>query len=585
LEGSEAVIKSAFNAMMHPARKQMRLGMRLIQKQLITEAQLQSALEYQEKNGCFLGEALLELGYLTIEVLAPQLEATTGAPFVHLSETLVDGQVARYIPEQMARAKMVLPFHEQGDMLCVAFVDPLDLTTADELRVRLKRRIVPYLAMRSDLFEAFDRVFGHTYKTQGVLDNISEQVSATTEIQVEEGNDKEAYSDGDEAPIVRLVSSILDDAVLSGTSDIHIEPQEEFVRIRFRQDGLLYEHNTLPRSHAAAMNRRLKILGHMNIAERRRPQDGRFTYQASNGEEFDLRVSILPVIYGEKIVMRVLRKTVHLATLDKLGFNGYQRKVFEKFIHHPHGIILVTGPTGSGKSTTLYAALNQINDSTRNISTIEDPVEYNLAGINQIQVNHTVGLNFAAGLRTLMRQDPDVVMVGEIRDKETAETAIQAALTGHLVFSTLHTNDAPSTIVRLQNMGIESFLVSSALLGALGQRLLRTNCANCKEPYEGDPAILDGLGIPYPKDRPLTLYRGVGCARCGGRGMKGRTAVYEIMTMSDTLRKLVLEKRSGKELFDCAVKEGMVTMQDAAAQKMLEGSVPLDEIIRVLYSE
>lgn len=577
------MIKSAFNAVLNPSRKQMRLGMRLIQKQLITEQQLQAALEYQEKQNCFLGEALLELNFLTIEVLAPQLEATTGAPFVHLAETLVDGQVARYIPEQMARAKMVLPFHEQADMLCVAFVDPLDLTTADELRVRLKKRIVPYLAMRSDLFEAFERVYGHSYKTASVLEQIHDQ-HPTAEMSTGEENDKESFSDGDEAPIVRLVNSILDDAVLSGTSDIHIEPQEDHVRVRFRQDGILYEHNILPRNHAAAVNRRLKILGHMNIAERRRPQDGRFTYQASNNDEFDLRVSMLPVIYGEKVVMRVLRKSVHMATLDKLGFNPLQRSIFEKFIHHPHGIILVTGPTGSGKSTTLYAALNQINDSTRNISTIEDPVEYNLKGINQIQVNHTVGLNFAAGLRTLMRQDPDVIMVGEIRDKETAETAIQAALTGHLVFSTLHTNDAPSTVVRLQNMGIESFLISSALLGALGQRLMRTICPHCKESYPGDRSVLEGLGIQYPADRPVTLWRGAGCSRCGGRGMKGRTAVYELMPVTDALRNMVLEKRSGAELYQCAVREGMVTMQQAAAQKVIEGSVPLEEIIRVLYS-
>ena len=265
-------------------------------------------------------------------------------------------------------------------------------------------------------------------------------------------------------------------------------------------------------------------------------------------------------------------------------FRSTQRTIFEKFIHHPHGIILVTGPTGSGKSTTLYAALNQINDSTRNISTIEDPVEYNLKGINQIQVNHTVGLNFAAGLRTLMRQDPDVIMVGEIRDKETAETAIQAALTGHLVFSTLHTNDAPSTVVRLQNMGIESFLISSALLGALGQRLMRTICPHCKESYPGDRSVLEGLGIQYPTDRPVTLWRGAGCSRCGGRGMKGRTAVYELMPVSDNLRNMILEKRSGSELYACAMRDGMVTMQQAAAQKVIEGSVPLDEIIRVLYS-
>jgi len=556
--------------------------MRLVQSGLITESQLQTALEKQASSGQFLGETLYELGLITIESLAPHLEATTGAPFVRLTDTLVDGQVARYIPEQMARTKLILPFYEQGDMIHVAFADPLDLTTADELRARLKKRIIPYLAMSRDLQEAYDRIFGNNFKTQSVIEEMG---SNSDDGNGTEGMDKESYNDSDDAPVVRLVTSILDDAVLSGTSDIHIEPQEETVRVRFRQDGLLYEHNVFQRNHLASMVRRVKILGHMNIAERRRPQDGRFTYVASNNEEFDLRVSILPVIFGEKIVMRVLRKTNNLTTIEKLGFNPEQKRVFNKFIHHPHGIVLVTGPTGSGKSTTLYAALSQINDSTRNISTIEDPVEYNFAGINQIQVNHQVGLNFSAGLRTLMRQDPDVIMVGEIRDKETAETAIQAALTGHLVFSTLHTNDAPSTIVRLQNMGIEPFLISSALLGALGQRLLRTICPNCKESYVGDRMVLEQLGVRYQEgDIPL-MWRGVGCQRCGGRGMKGRTGVYEMMPVTDGIRNLILDRRSGTELYQQAMKDGMITMGQSAAEKIRLGQVTADEVVRVLYSE
>jgi len=575
------LIKSALNSIMQPQRKQTRLGMRLVQSGLISETQLHTALEKQAASGQFLGETLLDLGLITIESLAPHLEATTGAPFVRLTDTLVDGQVARYIPEQMARTKLILPFYEQGEMIHVAFADPLDLTTADELRARLKKRIIPYLAMSADLNEAFDRVFGNNLKTQTVVDEISsEEIHSAAE-----GMDKESYNDSDEAPVVRLVTSILDDAVLSGTSDIHIEPQEETVRVRFRQDGLLYEANVFQRSHLASMVRRIKIMGHMNIAERRRPQDGRFTYVASNNEEFDLRVSVLPVIYGEKIVMRVLRKTNNLTTIEKLGFNADQRRIFSKLIHHPHGIVLVTGPTGSGKSTTLYAALNQINDSTSNISTIEDPVEYNFAGINQIQVNHQVGLNFSAGLRTLMRQDPDVIMVGEIRDKETAETAIQAALTGHLVFSTLHTNDAPSTIVRLQNMGIEPFLIASALLGALGQRLLRTICPYCKESYLGDRALMEQVGIRVSEGDSALLWRGIGCQRCGGRGMKGRTGIYEMMNVTDAIRHLILERRSGNELYDQAVKDGMTTLSQAAVEKVRLGQVSMDEVVRVLFSE
>ncbi len=576
------MIKSALNSIMQPQRKQTRLGMRLVQSGLISETQLHTALEKQAATGWFLGETLLELGLITIESLAPHLEATTGAPFVRLTETLVDGQVARYIPEQMARTKLILPFYEQGDMIHVAFADPLDLTTADELRARLKKRIIPYLAMSQDMNEAFDRIFGNSFKTQTVVDEISLDTQGGN---TAEGMDKESYNDSDDAPVVRLVTSILDDAVLSGTSDIHIEPQEETVRVRFRQDGLLYEANVFQRHHLASMVRRIKIMGHMNIAERRRPQDGRFTYVASNNEEFDLRVSVLPVIFGEKIVMRVLRKTNNLTTIEKLGFTPDQKRTFNKLIHHPHGIVLVTGPTGSGKSTTLYAALSQINDSTSNISTIEDPVEYNFAGINQIQVNHQVGLNFSAGLRTLMRQDPDVIMVGEIRDKETAETAIQAALTGHLVFSTLHTNDAPSTIVRLQNMGIEPFLIASALLGALGQRLLRTICPNCKESYVGDRALMEQLGIHIAMGETPLLWRGIGCQRCGGRGMKGRTGVYEMMNVTDAIRHLILERRSGNELYDQAVKDGMITMAQSASEKVRVGQVTMDEVVRVLFSE
>lgn len=389
----------------------------------------------------------------------------------------------------------------------------------------------------------------------------------------------------EDAPIVRLVNGLIQDAIAGGVSDIHIEPQETMVRVRFRQDGLLYDQMTLPRGHYAAVISRIKILAHMNIAERRRPQDGRFVIHGENGEVYDLRVSTIPVIYGEKVVMRLLKKTGILTSPDKLGLLPEQQAIFDRMTRQAYGILLVTGPTGSGKTTTLYSILNRINQTERNISTIEDPVEYHLNGVNQMQVMPQIGITFASGLRALMRQDPDVIMVGEIRDKETAETAIQAALTGHLVLSTLHTNDAPGAIVRLQNMGIEPFLISSALIGVIGQRLVRTICPHCREVFPPPPGLLDSLGIRLPNGFRPVLARGTGCPRCGGRGMRGRTALFELMPMSETLRQMALQQRPGSDLQRQARLEGMITMREAGLRRVVEGLTTPDELSRVLAVE
>ena len=555
------------------------LGERLVAQGLISERQLTQALEYQQETHTFLGQALVSLGFLTMAAVGPILEETSGFPYVDLSSTEIDMEAARLIPEALARERRIMLFAATENTARVAMMDPLNLTLVDELRGRLNRRILPYVVFETDLIDAVGRVYDIRQRTQKVLDEIADVPSADPELSVDT-----LIGMAEDAPIVRLVNSLIQSAVSSGASDLHVEPQEKSVRIRFRQDGVLYEQATIPRQHLAAVASRIKIMAQMNIAERRRPQDGRIAFRASSGQQYDLRVSSMPMIYGEKIVMRVLAKNSSFSNSATLGFYPLQKAIFERFIRQAHGLMLVTGPTGSGKSTTLFAALNQINDSTRNINTVEDPVEYNVPGVNQMQVNSQIGVTFAAGLRTLLRQDPDVVMVGEIRDKETAEMAVQAALTGHLVLSTLHTNSAAGALTRLLNMGIEPFLITSSLIGTIGQRLLRTICPHCREPAPTDPIKLGLLGIPADKI-PDTLPLGRGCEKCGGRGMKGRTAVYELMPMTDTIRELLMKGAPTETIHQQAVSAGMITMRSAGLEKVLDGQITPDELLRVLFSE
>jgi type IV pilus assembly protein PilB len=559
--------------------RKRRLGELLVTDGIITEEQLSQATEHQQRTNCFLGQAIVTLGFATPAQVGDYIEEALGFPYIDLSTANIDTEVARSLSEALARKKLLLPFAVDEDAVHVAMADPLDLAVVDDLRARLNRRVHPFVAFENDLREAIGRVYDPKLKTQSVIDEIT-LPDVDPELSVDA-----LLGMAEDAPIVRLVNSIIQSAISSGASDIHIEPQENAVRVRFRQDGLLYEQALIPRHHLAAVVSRIKIMGQMNIAERRRPQDGRIVYREENGNQFDLRVSIMPVMYGEKIVMRLLAKSGSFGNVNKLGFFPEQRELFDRFIHRPHGIMLVTGPTGSGKSTTLFAALNQINDSTRNINTVEDPVEYNLPGVNQMQVNPQIGVTFAAGLRTLLRQDPDVVMVGEIRDRETAEIAIQAALTGHLVLSTLHTNDAAGALTRLQNMGVEPFLISSAITGVIGQRLLRMVCPNCKEMVPASRAVVDGLGIKSDNPSSIQIASGRGCAKCGGRGMKGRTAVYEIMPMTDRLKEMVLNGDSSAHFKTQAIAEGMLTMKDAGIKKVLMGQTTPDEVLRVLCAE
>ena len=558
-----------------------RLGEQLVNNQVISEGQLEQALQYQQETGLFLGEALLALDLVSPTVLGQYLEQVTGFPFVDLADSSIDIELARSIPENVCRRKMALPFGERDNKVMVAMIDPLDLAAVDDLRARLDRPITPGLVLEPDLQDALNRIYDVRHKAQSVLEEIDEEGSASErDLSVDE-----LVGMAEDAPIVRLVNSIISAAISSGASDIHIEPTEKNVRVRCRQDGLLYDQMTFPRRHLAAVVSRIKIMSHLNIAERRRPQDGRFVARDDGNREFDMRVSIMPLIFGEKICMRVLEKSSSYGDPNKLGLFPEQQEIFEHFIRRPHGIILVTGHTGSGKSTTLYSALTRINDSTLNINTVEDPVEYHLVGLNQMQVNPKIGVTFATGLRTLVRQDPDVIMVGEIRDLETAEVAIQAALTGHLVLSTLHTNDAPGAMIRLQNMGVEPFLISSAVIGVIAQRLLRTVCPHCKQTSPASSAVVEAFGLPATEADSPVLASGAGCSKCGGRGMKGRTAVYEIMPMSEKLRDMVLRRESSAQIRGHAISEGMLTMREAGIRKALMGQTTLEEVTRVLFSE
>ncbi len=557
------------------------LGEQLVADGLLTTEQLQEARARQTQTRQRLGETLLQMGCVAAPVLGRYIEAATKCRFVELSDWPIEADAARLAGEPRARRLHALPIADRGEDIIVAMSDPLDLGAIDELSALLNRHITPVLAFDNDLNDAINRIFNVNGRAQAILREISESaVIPGMDADFGESED-ELMRSAEDAPVVKLVSNIIASAVSSDASDIHIEPGEDCIRIRYRIDGLLYEQMNIPVNYRSAIASRIKIMGRMNIAERRRPQDGRILYKNS-GRENDLRVSIMPTIYGEKVVIRILERNKKQTNLEQMGFFPEQFKVFDQFIRRPHGMILVTGPTGSGKSTTLQAGLFRINNPNINISTVEDPVEYMIPGVNHTQVDAKIGVTFASGLRTLVRQDPDIIMVGEIRDRETAEIAIQAALTGHLVLSTLHTNDAPGAISRLTNMGVEPFLIASALQCVIAQRLVRTVCANCREDIPASDATLDALGLPRTEGFATMLAQGRGCQKCNNRGMKGRTAVYEVMPMSDELRDLTLRRESSATLFDTAVRQGMKTMKEAGVRKVVLGVTTLEEVGRVL---
>ncbi|CAM4433444.1 ATPase, T2SS/T4P/T4SS family [Paenibacillus phoenicis] len=546
-----------------------RLGELLLESGIITEQQLQAALEEQQRTRKKLGDVLLAQGVLTEHQLIEVLEFQLGIPHVTLSRFQIDTKLSQVIPEQMARRYQVLPIRVDGRKLMVAMADPLDLFIIDDLRMSTGFTIEPAIISRGELQRGIARLYG-------LQDSMNEMIkdlgAGTAQIEVED-----AVIQGEESPVVRLVQQMIEQAVRLGASDIHVDPMETQLAIRYRIDGQLRNERTIPKSMQGVIIARLKILGNLNIAERRLPQDGRIKMLV-DGQTIDIRLSSLPTVHGEKIVMRLLDLAEGVKGLDKLGMTEQTLSLFRRMIEKQHGMVLLTGPTGSGKTTTLYSALQHLNREETNIITVEDPVEYTLDGVNQMQVHPAAGLTFARGLRSILRQDPNIIMVGEIRDLETAEIAIRASLTGHLVFSTLHTNDAVSTVVRLRDMGIEPYLIASSLIGIVAQRLVRCICPDCKTAYTPDRQemiYLERLGIQTDK-----LYRGNGCGTCGKTGYRGRMAVHEALLISDDLRTAIVEGRSIHELRRMAKEQGMTPLFADGIQKALEGQTTLQEIIR-----
>lgn len=548
-----------------------RLGEILVDSEIITDEQLLEALRLQGERKEVLGKILIDEGYVTEKQIIEVLEVQYQIPRVQLNTYDVNERATALISSKMARRYMLIPINVDNKNLEVAMVDPLNLFAIDDLKLATGLNIKPYLATEKEILLAIEQY----YKKRSAEAAVSEFSHKFTGNMDEEQLDLESISDVNNAPVVKLIDSIILQAAESNVSDIHIEPDDQSVRIRFRVDGDLYEHMQLNKKSHSSLITRIKIMGYMDIAENRVPQDGRVEVEY-NGRSIDLRISVMPTIYGEKAVIRLLDRSAKLLTIKELGMTEFKSNRYEHMIHVPNGIILVTGPTGSGKSTTLYATLMEINNIKQNIITVEDPVEYRIKGINQTQVNVKAGLTFANSLRAILRQDPDVIMIGEIRDGETAEIAVRAAITGHLVLSTLHTNDTASSIPRLVNMGVEPYLLSSSIKGIVAQRLVKRICTNCKQPYEASAHELKVI-----KNQTNTLYRGEGCNLCNHTGYKGRIAVYEIMPITYGIRTLIDENKSADILKKKAMEEGMTTLYSSCLDLVLQGITTVEELVKL----
>ncbi len=563
----------------------LRIGDVLIKKGLVTAEQVEEALDVQKSLPKRLGDILVELGYITkekMEEVLSEYNATLSAVWGDVSRDIelsdLDQSLTKSFPEKLARLFHVVPIKREENILYVATADLLPISSLDYIRFATGFTVTVVLTSEDFVESAIEYLYGSSSEVLKELIGEEEHESlelVEDESVIGEGSDEELAH---QAPVIRLVNYIISDALSKGASDIHMEPYERRFRVRYRIDGVLHEQIEVPFRLRDAVIARTKILAHMDIVERRLPQDGRAKVRIK-GREADLRVSSIPTIFGEKVVLRILEKASLTFDLKILGFNDKQLALFDEAIERPYGMVLITGPTGSGKTTTLYSALSKINNPDINIMTIEDPVEYNFEGINQIQAKEDIGLTFASALRSFLRQDPDVILVGEIRDLETADIAIKAALTGHLVFSTLHTNDAPSTVTRLVDMGVEPFLVSSSIHLVVAQRLARKVCKYCKTEYtDPPPALLERLNLTL-EDGPF--YKGRGCSRCNQTGYKGRVAFYEIMPVSQAISKLVVEKASADRVFEQALEEGLVTLRQSGIEKMREGVTSPEEVLRV----
>ncbi|MCS6919051.1 MAG: type II secretion system ATPase GspE [Fimbriimonadales bacterium] len=560
-----------------------------LQLGLITEDQLHEALQKQHEGVPLpLEHLLVQLGHITEKDRVRVMGQHWGIAFVDLVETPPDPQLTSILPPELAKRYRAVPVAKENGRLIVALADPLDIFAIDEIRQHTKHEIEAVIATEEDIHNALKRL----YRTDSaVTDTVKELMRdlGESEMLVHEGAEEELSAEelreiADDAPVVRLANMIITQAITDGASDIHIEPTRDCVKVRYRIDGVMIDSMVLPKRVQASLTSRFKILADMDIAEKRVPQDNRIS-ATIDGREYDFRVSTLPCIYGEKIVMRVLDKSSVRVGLEKLGFLPDTLSKLEEVISRSYGIILVTGPTGSGKSTTLYSILSRLNTGLVNIITAEDPVEYELPGINQVQVNPKAGLTFASALRAMLRQDPDIIMVGEMRDRETATIAIEAALTGHLVLSTLHTNDSSSAPPRLTEMGVEPFMIASSLIAVLAQRLVRTLCPRCKEPYQPTESEFTRYGFtPPPNLSELTIYRAKGCENCKNTGYKGRTGIHELLVMSDPVRDLILKHAAAYTIQKAAVEQGMRLLKDDALEKVLLGRTSIEEVVRVIYS-
>jgi type IV pilus assembly protein PilB len=564
------------------------LGDYLIKKGVLGPEQLQEAETVSQSRNLKLQDALVQLGYATSEQVIRGLADLNNYDYYDLTNTPIPPTVVELVPESVARENAVIPFSEEEGKLKVLVSDPLDFETFEKLAFILNRKVEIGLATRENILEAINRNYGQTdgESADSMLQEFTDTAIDFTETEDDEagGGDRDDVVDETSAPIVRLVQMMISEAVQLRASDIHVEPFDDRVRIRYRIDGVLIERDSPPRRLLGALLSRIKILSKMDIAERRRCQDGRIKITAG-GKELDLRVSMLPSNHGQSCVMRLLDKDNIKIGVRQLGLSEADFRRFKNLIRRPNGILLVTGPTGSGKTTTLYAALNDLNRADRKIITAEDPVEYYLPGINQVEVRHEIGLDFAAIIRSMLRQAPNIILVGEMRDQETASMGIQASLTGHLVFSTLHTNDAPGAITRMVDLGVPAYLVAGSVIGVLAQRLVRVICTKCKQPHSPSQAQLDAAGITPELAGGASFMKGAGCPHCGNSGYRGRLGIFELMGVSAKVRELAFAGATTVEIRKAAIKQGMTTLYDDGIRKVMEGTTTIEEVLRVSKKE
>ncbi len=575
-----------------------KLGELLVKEGIITPSQLEEALEYQKLHGGRLGSILIKLGFATEDQVTSILSRQYGYPYINLSKFELSPKVKEWVPAEIARKYMLVPVDRAGATLTVAMADPTNLYAIEELKFLTGLNIQPAVASESSIMEAIEKLYGseHEIEVKEEMEDImGESMDELADLDLEaedlemveeeeEADVRTLSREAEEKPVVRLVNLILREAINRGASDIHIEPYEKELRVRYRIDGVLHPVMTPPLRMKDGIVSRIKILSHLNIAEKRLPQDGRIKMKVKTEEgrkkEVDMRVSILPTIFGEKVVIRILDRDQLRLDLTQLGFEPESLEKFQKAIKRPWGMILVTGPTGSGKTNTLYSALSTLNTPEVNIMTAEDPVEFNLYGINQVHIREDIGLTFASALRAFLRQDPNIILVGEIRDFETAEIAIKAALTGHLVLSTLHTNDAASAVTRLINMGIEPFLVATSVVAIVAQRLVRRLCNKCKEPAEVPPQVLIELGFTPEEAKSVTVYKPVGCKHCNNTGYKGRIGLFEVLEVTEEIQELILSGASSAEIRRKAIEEGMITLRRSGLEKIKQGITSIEEVVR-----